>query len=252
MLGGGFYRVARLQHHTSSIAGDDMEKHLPECLARRTAAASQLAKQEPHLSAEQVTHSLVFGLNSLRAVLFQRIHDDVQSNVGNDSMLLPISVEESEQEAKCEIESFQVSVATLAVRDRQYMRSDMKWFVNWLGHLCLGEALNDMKWRRRIRHYLAMSEDELRLSFSRNLENVFPEARLAPLILYRLFPLSVRIVTAIAFGNHLDAAELRNRQMLWLPAIGDCHECHGRPLDNADQCSICGNPIWTYHWLCAD
>jgi hypothetical protein len=109
-----------------------------------------------------------------------------------------------------------------------------------------------MKWRRRIRHYLAMSDDELRLSFSRNLETVFPEARLAPLILYRLFPLSVRIVAAIAFGNHLDAAELRNRQTLWLAAIGDCHECHGRPLDNGDQCAVCGNPIWSYHWLCAD
>ncbi len=229
-----------------------MEKHFEECLARRSAAAAQLAKQAPDLPAEQVTYSLVFGLNSLRALLFQRIHDDVEANVGNDSMLLPISVEESEQVAKCEIESFQAAVAALAVRDRHYTNCDMKWFVSWLAHLCLGEAVNDMKWRRRIRNYLAMSDDELRLSFSRNLENVFPEARLAPLILYRLFPLSVRIVTAIAFGHHLDAAELRNRQMLWLPAIGDCPECHGRPLDNGDQCAVCGNPIWTYHWLCAD
>ena len=97
-----------------------------------------------------------------------------------------------------------------------------------------------------------MDEDELRLGFSRNLENVFPEARLAPLILYRLFPLSVRIVTAVAFGHHLDAAELRNRQAFWLPAITDCHDCHGRPLDNGDECVVCGNPLWTYQWLCAD
>ena len=229
-----------------------MEKHFQECLARRTAAAAQLSEQEPGLPAEQVTHSLVYGLNSLRNLLFQRIHEDVEANVGHDSMLLPVSVEESTFAARHEIESYQVSVAALAVRNRQYLRSDMKWFANWLAHLCMGEAINDTKWRRRIRHYLAMSDDELRLSFSRNLENVFPEARLAPLILYRLFPLSVRIVTSIAFGNHLDAAELRNRQTFWLPAISDCHECHGRPLDNGDQCAVCGNPVWTYDWLCAD
>ncbi len=229
-----------------------MENQLKECLARRSAAASQLAKQEPKLSAEQVTNSLVDGLNTLRSLLFQRIHHDVEENVGHDSMLLPISVEQSEQVAKNEIESFQVSVAALAAGDRQYITCDKKWFVTWLAQLRMSAAMDDTKWRRRVRHYLAMSDDELRLGFSRNLENVFPEARLAPLILYQLFPLSVRIATAIAFGNHLDAAELRNRQMTWLPAIGDCHECHGRSLDNGDVCSVCGNPVWTFDWLCAD
>ncbi|MFO7908116.1 MAG: hypothetical protein R6U98_36080 [Pirellulaceae bacterium] len=64
--------------------------------------------------------------------------------------------------------------------------------------------------------------------------------------------MSVRIVTAIAFGKHMDAAEIRNRQTFWLPAIGDCPECHGRPLDNGEECSVCGNPIWRYRWLCAE
>ncbi len=229
-----------------------MGKHLPECAVRLAAAAAQLAKKEPDLPAERITDSLAYGLNTLRHLLFQRVHDDVEENVGNDSMLLPVSVERSASAAMCEIESFQASVAALSVDDRQYTRCDKRWFVSWLAQLRLGEAVDDPKWRRRIRHYLAMSEDELRLSFSRNLENIFPEARLAPLILYRLFPLSVRLVTAIAFGNHLDAAEFRNRQISWLPAITDCHECHGRPLDNGDECSVCGNPIWSYDWLCAD
>jgi hypothetical protein len=229
-----------------------MEKHLKDCLARRTAAAAQLAKQQPNMAAEQVTQSLVYGMNTLRRLLFERIHRDVEENVGHDSMLLPVSVEKTELAAKNEIESFQVSVAALFVRDKQYVDCDTKWFVSWLASLRLEEAIDDTRWRRRIRHYLAMSDDELRLGFSRNLENVFPEARLAPLILYRLFPLSVRIVTAVAFGQHLDAAELRNRQTFWLPAIGDCPECHGRPLDNGDSCAGCGNPIWTYQWLCAD
>lgn len=219
---------------------------------RRAEAAAQLAKKQPDLSAEKITHSLIDGLGTLRERLFERIHNDVEQNVGEDSMLLPLSVEKSEQLANHEIESCQVSVAALEASNRQYISCDNRWFVSWLAQLRLGEAINDTKWRRRIRHYLTMSDDELRLDFSRKLENVFPEARLAPLILYRLFPMSVRIVTAIAFGQHMDAAEIRNRQMFWLPAIGDCHQCHGRPLDNGEECSVCGNPIWRYRWLCAE
>jgi hypothetical protein len=211
-----------------------MEKHLKECLARREAAAVELQEQEPDLSAEQVTHSLVYGLNTLRNLLFQRIHEDVEANYGHDSMLLPISVEASERVAKCEIETYQIAVTALTIQERGFLRSDVKWFVKWLAELRL------------------MSEDAQRLDFSRHLETVFPEASRAPLILYRLFPLSIRIVSAVAFGHHLEAAELRNRQTFWLPAIGDCHDCHGRPLDNGEQCPVCGNPIWTYHWLCAD
>ena len=229
-----------------------MEKHLKECLARREAAAAELREREPGLDAEQITHSLVYGLNSLRNLLFQRIHEDVEANFGNDSMLLPISIETSEQVAKCEIEAYQVAVTVLSVDERHSLRSDIKWFVRWLAELRLGDDLADSRWRRRIRQYLAMSEDEQRLDFSRHLETVFPEASRAPLILYRLFPLSVRIVSAVAFSNNLEAAELRNRQTFWLPAIADCHECHGRPLDNGEQCPVCGNPVWTYHWLCAD
>ncbi len=229
-----------------------MEKHLKECLARREAAAMALQEQEPALAAEQVTHSLVYGLNMLRNLLFQRIHEDVEANYGHDSMLLPLSMEASEQVAKCEIETHQIAVAVQLIQQRGYLRGDIKWFVKWLAELRLGDDLQDSRWRRRIRQYGAMSEDEQRLEFSRHLETVFPEARHAPLILYRLFPLSVRIVTAVAFGQHLDAAELRNRQMFWLPAIGDCHDCHGRPLDNGEQCPVCGNPLWTYRWLCAD
>ncbi|MCU0959549.1 MAG: hypothetical protein MUF48_05540 [Pirellulaceae bacterium] len=229
-----------------------MEQHLKECLARRAAAAGRLQERAPTLPAEQVTHSLVYGLNTLRNLLFQRIHDDVESHLGRDSMLLPVRADESERLAKCEIESYQVAAAARAIHERHYVDTDMKWLAGWLAELRLGADVEDPKWRRRVRQYVALPEDDQRLEFSRNLEGVFPEARRAPLILYRLVPLSVRIVCAVAFGHHLEAAEWRNRQTLWLPAIGDCHECHGRALDNGDQCPVCGNPVWTYHWLCAD
>lgn len=230
-----------------------MEKQLSDCLAQRLAAAAELQEYLVDLSGEQVTHSLTYGLNTLRNLLFQRIHADVEATFGHDSMLIPASVEQSEQLAKEEIEAFQVAMATVAVREGQYATCEPQWFVKWLGELRLGAALADAKWRRRIRHYAAAAtEDEQRLLFSRSLETVFPEARRAPLVLFRLFPLSVRIVVAIAFGHHLDAAELRNRQTRWLSAIADCQDCHGRPLDNGEQCANCGNPVWKYNWLCAD
>ena len=42
-----------------------------------------------------------------------------------------------------------------------------------------------------------------RRRFPSLLEQALPEARKAPLIIYRLFPRAVRIVTALAFGNAL-------------------------------------------------
>lgn len=230
-----------------------MEKQLSDCLAQRVAAAAELEEYLTDLSAEQVTHSLTYGLNNVRNLLFQRIHADVEATFGHDSMLMPASVEASEHLAKMEIEAFQVAITTLAVQEGRYASCESPWFVKWLGELRLGAELSDSKWRRRIRHYAgSTSEDEQSLQFSRSLETVFPEARRAPLVLYRLFPLSVRIVAAIAFGHHLDAAELRNRQTRWLSAIADCQDCHGRALDNGEQCAVCGNPVWKYNWLCAD
>jgi hypothetical protein len=226
-----------------------MESHLKECMVRRVEAAKHLAQQQPEMDAERITASLSDGLNTLRNLMFTRIHEDVEDNLGRDSMLLPVSVRESELAAKREIDCFQVATAARAAQDHHHVTCEFAWYVRWLGHLRLGEAANDPKYRRRVRHYLRASEDEARLDFSRYLERVFPEASRAPLILYQLFPLAVRIVCAIAYGRHLEASELRNRQAFWLAVINDCHECHGRPLDNGEQCQVCGNPLWNYRWL---
>ncbi len=226
-----------------------MQTHLKDCIARRAKALLELAEHQPNLDAERVTRSMADGLDTLRNLMFTRIHEDVETNLGRDSMLLPVSAGESELAAKLEIESYQVALSSLAARQRGYVNCEFEWYVRWLGHLRLGDAMRESKYRRRIRRYLSMSDDEARLSFSRHLETVFPEASRAPLILYRLYPPAVRIVSAIAFGHHLEASELRNRQALWLAVISDCHECHGRPLDNGEQCQVCGNPLWSYHWL---
>ncbi len=78
---------------------------------------------------------------------------------------------------------------------------------------------------------------------------VVSESRRAPLVLFRLMPLAVEIVTTLAFGDSPKAAQLRNRQTVLLPAILDCHHCRGKLLDNGEQCPECGNPLWQFDWL---
>jgi hypothetical protein len=85
--------------------------------------------------------------------------------------------------------------------------------------------------------------------FSSALERALPEARKAPLVIYRLYPRAVRIATAIAFGDALRAQEIRSEQISFLPIIADCHHCHGAPLENGESCVDCGNPLWKIKWL---
>ena len=99
--------------------------------------------------------------------------------------------------------------------------------------------------------YLKSSPADRRLIFTNVLVKTLREAGRAPLVLFRLYPLSVSIAISVAFGDQLEASEIRNRQISTLPAIADCHECHGRPLDNGEICSLCGNPVWSYKWLTA-
>ncbi|MCC6124903.1 MAG: hypothetical protein IT426_08075 [Pirellulales bacterium] len=81
--------------------------------------------------------------------------------------------------------------------------------------------------------------------------HILHEAASAPLVVFRLFPLAVQIVTARAFGDRKTADELRSRQADILPSINDCRHCRGRVLDVGEPCPKCGNPLWTYEWLIA-
>jgi hypothetical protein len=80
---------------------------------------------------------------------------------------------------------------------------------------------------------------------------VLREAQRAPLVLFRLFPLSVRIVTAAAFNDGETAQSLHAEQLSILPAIADCSQCHGGLLKPGAKCATCGNPLWKFKWLTA-
>lgn len=217
---------------------------------RRDEAVAEFEKHEGRTDGGQVVNSLCYGLTMLRNALFTRIHQDVEKNVGRDSMMVPVSMLHGEQTTKEEIEVFQVAASADEARRRAFVR-DAAWYAGWLGRLRLGDAGRQPTIQLRWDRYLAMTEEERRVAFSRALERAFPEATRAPLVLYRLFPLAVAIATALAFRDLAEAAELRNRQVSWLPSIRDCHECRGRPLENGEQCPVCGNPVWNYTWLTA-
>ncbi len=98
-------------------------------------------------------------------------------------------------------------------------------------------------------YYVSKPANDQRLAFSNILATTQPEASRAPLILLRLVPAAVQIATALAFGKSADARQWRHEQTEILPSIPDCHRCHGKLLENGEQCTMCGNPLWTYEWL---
>jgi hypothetical protein len=224
---------------------------LQDTIDRRTDAAAEFDGKQADGQGTKVANSLSHGLSALRTALFKRIHEDVERYYGADSMLSPFSAKslhKMETNTMVEIEIYQVAVSCEEVRDRSYV-ADLEWYRDWLSRLRLGELAARPQVKGRLDHYLEEARGERRLEFSGILARTAPEAARAPLVLYRLFPFSVRIATNLAFGDHLSASELRNRQVAMLPHIADCRTCHGRPFENGDRCEACGNPVWKFNWL---
>ena len=197
----------------------------------------------------EIVESLSAGLNLVRELAFQRIHNDVEQYIGLDSMSVPLSLGDSEREAKAEIDIWHIVEAILYAKDHGYV-DDLDWTRKWLGALRLGRAAERDSVVHCIDQYLECGDaEQRRLMFAQRLERVYPEASKAPLVLYQLWPCAVRIIVAIAFGHSDDADKLRKDQSFWLPGIMDCQQCHGAVLDNDQRCNHCDNPVWNYRWL---
>jgi hypothetical protein len=215
---------------------------------RRMGFIEEFQRRENRRDVEQVVTSLDSGLSVLRDLLYGRLHYDVEQNVGTDSMLMPLSEVKTQHATKVQIDLYQVIESAAVARQRQYV-SDSDWYLDWLLRLRLGELAGADKTQGEIATYRGMNPDSRRLTFSDILMRVLPESREAPMVLYQLVPPAIQIVTAMAFGDKPAAAELRQRQKAILPAIADCHTCHGAVLKNGDFCDTCSNPVWTYQWL---
>src|SRR5436190_20814612 len=234
---------------SSLFSGGFAMSLLAEERCRRRAAATQsLAAVSRRGNAEQIVTRLDDGLTLLRNLLHTRLEADVEQDFGRDSMLMPLSHALTEHNVKGEIEAFMVAevLEELAqLGDLPRPAENRKWlmalrFAGRQDHAAL-EARADQ---------LVMLESRQRqLEFTDKLEELLPEARLAPLVLYQLFPLAVRGAAALAFGDHLRGGEIRNKQASLLPAITYCRRCHGRLMEVDETCRECGNPIWTIRWM---
>lgn len=215
---------------------------------RRDRFIAEFDAQLQRSDGRRIVNSLCYGLTELRGLLFTRVHADVERNFGRDSMVMPMSLLASEDRARLEIDIFQIATSSAQVQQHKYV-ADPAWYLDWLRRLRLDDSAYQDNVRKRLERYWEMTEEERRVGFSRVLEKTFPEATRAPLVLYRLFPLSVAIATALAFSDDADARRLRQQQISWLPAIADCQECRGQVLENGERCATCSNPLWTYDWL---
>ncbi len=219
-----------------------------EMVSQCSAAAEEFDFHEHRGDGLQVIEGLCGGLTLIRDAFFDRVHSDVEIRVGKDSIMLPISEEKTERTTKVEIEAYQVAVSAATADVGGYV-NEADWYREWLTRLRLGGRDTESRAARRILYYAGKSATDQRLAFSNVLATVLPESASAPLILLRLLPLAAQIATALAFGKSADAMQWRHEQREILPSIDDCYHCHGKLLENGEQCAMCGNPIWNFEWL---
>ncbi len=218
---------------------------------RLAAAAAEFDSHQNRNDGMLVAERLAEGLEMLRDSLYLRLHIDVERAVRKDSMLMPVSEEKAENSTKLETELFQIAVSTATAEANGYANTADHWYGRWLTGLQLGEAYPGEHVAKRLAFYAAKGADQKRLVFTDVLARTLPESRRAPLVMFRLMPLSAEIVTALAFGHRQHAVQVRQRQLAELPAINDCRQCHGELLENGQQRPNCGNPMWKFPWLVA-
>jgi len=219
-----------------------------------SAATLELARRCPDLNAGEIVDSLTAGMTHLRDLLLLRVHEDVEQFFGVDSMVAPVSKVDEEAQtlaARVEIEVYSMIVVDDEVRRCRFLERPDGWFLDWLFHLRLRNDHRPL-FDKRVEFYRSPSAEDRRLKFLSILQAAVPESTRTPLVLFRLFPRAVRIAAAVAFGDPLRAQELRAEQCSFLPAVGDCEECHGRVLENDEICRACGNPVWDFAWLQSD
>jgi hypothetical protein len=210
-----------------------------------TEAARGLSERAPTLDALPIVTSLAAGLTLLRDHSYQRIHFDVEEQVGQDSMLVPLSEKRAYEQTREVIEVYLVVESAWEAQRLGIPAAADDWFLGWLGEFRLGERAR----LSEIVPYRKKSPDARRRAFMDGLMKVLPESSRAPLVLYRLFPLAIHVATALAFGHHPQASMLRAQQVTCLPPINECPQCQGALLENGESCATCGNPLWKYQWL---
>lgn len=205
------------------------------------------------LSAQNLAGCLSTGLTRLRKALIERANDDVEREFGKDSMVVSslAEIERQARRAATEIDAYCCVLVNEEVTNNNYLEANDESFLDWLLNLRFAEQWEKVK-RQRVDYYVSETVEQRRMKFVSLLQRNLPESVRAPLVLFRLFPRSVRIAAAMAFRDLHRAQELREEQIRLLPAVSYCHECHGRVMECDDSCRCCGNPVWSITWLQSD
>lgn len=212
-------------------------------------AASAFDKQFARTDGARVVASLMAGFDTLSKLALDRVSTDPESQFGVDSMVMPATVAKGHVAGYREIEMYVSVESDAAAIAHRYVPADTKWYFNWLSRLRLNEWYGELAVVGRLATYHAKPADGRRMMLETALERALPQAMHAPLVLFRVFPLAIEIVTAVGFGDLAGAEVVRKQQIAQLPHLSDCHECHGRLLDNGEECRQCGNPLWKSEWL---
>jgi hypothetical protein len=221
---------------------------LDEFSRKHSQAVGEFNDHERRGDGIRVASSLAAGLSVLRDALYFRMHEDVERVLGRDSMLMPVSELKAQRLTKIEIEVYQIAESGAAAKEFGYTGAT-EWYVEWLARVRLAADQVTPAARKGLADYLALSPEKRVARFEGALAKVLPESTRAPLVLFRLFPVSVQIATALAFADHGRAPSLRHAQTTVLPSILDCRACHGKVLENGESCPGCGNPLWKFSWL---
>jgi hypothetical protein len=212
-------------------------------------AATEFNRHEGRSDGTEIAVCLAKNLTALRESLFRRVLAP-DTAISLDSMLLPASKLKAQQHAAEEVEAFMIAESAEAARLLKLVNKPEPWYADWLTALRL-DAWNPLgNVPERIGEYLQQSSDERRLLFSNLLVAAIPEARRAPLVLFRLLPTAVHLTTAMAFADSKAAEKIRAEQIKILPSIAYCQQCRGELLADGKECSTCGNPLWNQQWLC--
>jgi hypothetical protein len=214
-------------------------------------SAAEFGRHDDRRDGTMAVRWLDKGLTILRNSLYLRMHQDVERFVGRDSMLTPVSELKSMLLVHQAIEAYQIAESAAAAGQLGYVADPEAWYLDWLAHIRLSERDWTGPIVERTNSYFAKAEDARRSAFIDEMGRLLHESVEAPLVLFRLLPPAVRIVTARAFDDRKTADFLRSQQVALLPSIADCRECRGKVLDGSEQCPKCGNPLWTYEWLTA-
>ncbi len=212
-------------------------------------AAVDFNQHEGRSDGNVIAGQLIRNLATLRESLLRRVLAP-EKVIPLDSMMLPVSKLKAQQHASEELDAFMIAESTHAAQTLKLVKKPESWYAGWLS------AIRRDSWNPlrdvpgRVAAYLTQSSDERRLHFSNQLVEVVPEARQAPLVLFRLLPTAIHVATALAFGDTKGAEKFRAEQIKILPSITYCQQCHGRLLADGAECPHCGNPLWNRQWLC--